>query len=70
MIDQQEHLKTVIRQRQQILIELQDLNAEVTLKRETLLKLQGIFEYLTGIGIKLPEEPSAPEAVTSEVIEK
>ena len=70
MIDQQEHLKTVISQRQQTLIELQDLNAEVTLKRETLLKLQGIFEYLTGIGIKLPEEPSVPEAVTPEVIEK
>ena len=49
------------------------LEAQARTKREMAVKLQGIAEYLNGIGVKLPTpekaEPAAPEASTTEVKE-
>jgi hypothetical protein len=36
--------------------EIQDLNNKLNVKREMATKLQGIYEYLTGTGVTLPEE--------------
>ena len=50
MTEQQEHLKNLINQ-------YNDLSREVKDKRETLLKVQGAIEYLNQIGVNLEEEP-------------
>ena len=51
MTEQQEHLKNLINQ-------YNDLSREVKgHKRETLLKVQGAIEYLNQIGVNLEEEP-------------
>ena len=56
MTDSQTHLKSAIEQRDAIVKEIQELNAQVANKRELGLKVQGIIEYLEQTGVKLPEE--------------
>ena len=56
MTEQQEHLKSVIEQSDKLMKEIQDLNNQLNMKREMAAKLQGIYEYLTGTGVTLPEE--------------
>lgn len=55
MNDQQEHLKKVIENQKQLIMELNELNNQIVTKRESILKYQGIVEYLTGNGVTLPE---------------
>ena len=66
MTDSQTHLKSAIEQRDAIVKEIQELNAQDANKRELGLKVQGIIEYLEQTGVKLPEEetpaPAAEEA--------
>ena len=62
MTDQQTHLKSVLEQQNALLNEIQKLNNELGAKREMALKLQGIVEYLTATGVKLPEEAPAEES--------
>ena len=62
MTDSQTHLKSAIEQRDAIVKEIQELNAQVANKRELGLKVQGIIEYLEQTGVKLPEETPAPVA--------
>lgn len=56
MTDSQNHLKQVIDQQKQVAAEIRDLNAQIEFKKEILFKLQGVIEYLTQLGVKLPEE--------------
>lgn len=63
MTDQQTHLKSVIDQQKVLVKEIQELSNELSVKREISTKLQGIYEYLTGIGVTIPEES---ENVTEE----
>lgn len=56
MTDSQNHLKQVIEQQKQVATEIRDLNAQIDFKKEILFKLQGVIEYLTQLGVKLPEE--------------
>jgi hypothetical protein len=56
-MEQQQHLKELIDRRNSIQKEIEELQVQVTTKRELFLKLQGIIEYLTQIGVTLPEEP-------------
>tara|TARA_A100001391_G_C4820262_1_gene211108 strand:+ start:51 stop:287 length:237 start_codon:yes stop_codon:yes gene_type:complete len=62
MTDQQQHLQTVIQQSNTIVSEMNKLNRQMESKRETLMKLQGVAEYLSQIGVTLPteEEEEAP----------
>lgn len=67
MTEQQEHLKTCVDQQRELVTEIQNLNNQLTTKRELALKLQGIIEYLTGQGVTLLEEPQeSQETKTSE----
>ena len=61
MTEQQEHLSNLLNQRQQLSQELQTIQGEATAKRELFLKVQGVIEYLTQIGVVLPEPESAEE---------
>ena len=77
LTEQQNHLQQVIEQQKTLIAEIQTLNSQVESKRNMATKLQGIVEYLDGIGVKLPEpeaaEAEAPaateEAVEPEVVE-
>ena len=65
--EQQNHLKQVVEQSQGLVNEINQLEGQATQKREMLLKLQGIVEYLQQTGVELPkEEEAAPEVVTPE----
>ena len=62
--EQQNHLKSVTEQAKGLVNEINQLEGQAKQKRELLLKLQGIIEYLTQTGVKLPEEEVSPEVVT------
>jgi len=69
MTEQQEHLKAALDQQASLIDEIQKLNNTLTGKREIAVKLQGVIEYLTGMGVSLPpqetsEEPKESEEVT------
>ena len=57
--DQQNHLKQVAEQSNTLVSEINQLEGQAKSKREMLLKLQGIAEYLDGLGVKLPTEEEA-----------
>ena len=73
--EQQNHLKQVAEQSNTLVSEINSLEGQAKSKREMLMKLQGIAEYLDGLGVKLPTEEEAeadkaaasPEVVTPEV---
>tara|TARA_R100001463_G_scaffold100365_1_gene154817 strand:- start:135 stop:398 length:264 start_codon:yes stop_codon:yes gene_type:complete len=60
MSEQQDHLKNLVSQRQTLLGEINDLNAQAAAKRELALRASGAIEYLQQIGIELPEPEEAP----------
>ena len=62
LTEQQQHLQNVISQQNMLLGEINDLNAQVDAKRQQVVKLQGIMEYLNELGVKLPEPEVTPEA--------
>ena len=65
--EQQNHLKSVVEQPQTLVNEINQLEGQAKSKREMLLKLQGIIEYLQQTGVELPkEEEAASEVVTPE----
>ena len=70
--EQQNHLKQVVEQSQTLVSEINQLEGQAKQKREMLLKLQGIVEYLQQTGVELPKEEEAetevatPETETSE----
>jgi hypothetical protein len=59
MTEQQTHLKSCVEQQRQLVGDIQNLNNQLTEKREIALKLQGIIEYLTGQGVELPTDDEA-----------
>ena len=62
LTEQQNHLKQIVEQQKSLIAEIQSLTAQVDNKRNMATKLQGIVEYLDGLGVKLP----APEASEGE----
>ena len=62
--EQQNHLKSVTEQAQGLVNEINQLEGQAKQKRDLLLKLQGIIEYLQQTGVTLPEEEETPEVVT------
>ena len=67
--EQQNHLKSILEQSQGLVSEINQLEGQAKQKREMLLKLQGIVEYLQQTGVELPKEDDAPpetEVVTPE----
>lgn len=55
MTEQQEHLISLIRQRESLAKELENLNSQSVSTRETFFKVQGAIEYLQQVGVILPE---------------
>ena len=44
-----QHLESARQQQQQLLSEVQELQGQISTKRELILKVQGVIEYLTQI---------------------
>ena len=67
LTDHQTHLKSVTEQAQGLITEIQNLEAQAKSKRDMLLKLQGIIEYLQQTGVEIPKEvPAPPELPVTE----
>ena len=60
LTDHQTHLKSVTEQAQGLVTEINQLEAQAKNKRDMLLKLQGIIEYLQQTGVEIPKEVPAP----------
>tara|TARA_B000000557_G_C20656889_1_gene392970 strand:- start:199 stop:423 length:225 start_codon:yes stop_codon:yes gene_type:complete len=67
--DHQSHLKSVTEQAQGLVNEINQLEAQAKSKRDMLLKLQGIIEYLQQTGVELPKEEATTPVVTPETEE-
>ena len=78
MTEQQNHLASLLQQRQTLLDEITELNNQAAQKRELVLRALGAIEYLQQIGVTLPEGEEAPSeeaaveeaAVEPEVVEE
>ena len=66
--EQQNHLKSVVEQSQTLVNEINQLEAQAKNKREMLLKLQGITEYLQQTGVEMPTE-APPDVTPAEPLE-
>ena len=69
MTEQQNHLASLLEQRQTLLGEINELNNQAAQKRELLLRASGAIEYLQQVGVTLPaegEEAPAAEAPVEE----
>ena len=64
--EQQGHLTQILDQQRTLVNEINELQNQVTTKREMALKLQGVREYLEQTGVTLPESEEAPAAEASE----
>ena len=64
LTEQQGHLKSILSQQQELANEINQLNAQLTSKKELFQKTQGVVEYLNTIGVKRPE-PEAPAEETT-----
>ena len=62
MTEQQNHLASLLEQRQTLLNEINDLNNQAAGKKELVLRALGAIEYLQQIGVTLPEGEAAPAA--------
>lgn len=65
MTEQRQHLQSIIQQQKTLLDEIQDLNNKILEKKEVVLKMQGVIEYLQQIGVSLEENTPVEEAQTS-----
>ena len=61
MTEQQQHLKSLLTQRESLITEGSKLNNALASNKETYLKVQGVIEYLTQTGVTLPEETEETE---------
>tara|TARA_B100000963_G_scaffold242708_1_gene212501 strand:+ start:249 stop:476 length:228 start_codon:yes stop_codon:yes gene_type:complete len=72
LTEQQRHLQSVIAQQQDLVNDINMLQAQIKSKKELFNKTQGVVEYLTQLGVKLPdpETPTVPVVETNtEVVE-
>ena len=71
LTEQQGHLQSILAQQKELANEINQLQAQITNKKELFQKTQGVVEYLSTIGVKLPEPEataSEPETAPTEVV--
>ena len=66
--EQQGHLKSILSQQQELANEINQLQAQITSKKELFQKIQGVVEYLQTIGVTLPEPEAPAEETKTEVV--
>ena len=68
LTEQQGHLSSILKQQQDLANEINQLNAKLNSKKELFQKTQGVVEYLSTIGVKLPEPEAPAEETKTEVV--
>ena len=69
LTEQQGHLSSILTQQRELANEINQLQAQITTKKELFNKTQGVVEYLTQLGVELPKEEEAPaEETKAEVV--
>ena len=68
LTEQQGHLSSILSQQKELATEINQLQAQITNKKELFNKTQGVVEYLTQLGVKLPEPEAPAEEATTEVV--
>ena len=66
--EQQGHLSSILSQQRELANEINQLNAQLTSKKELFNKTQGVVEYLQTIGVTLPEPEAPAEETQTEVV--
>ena len=56
MTEQQNHLRELLKQAEEIKVEIHNLNAQAQAKKDLLLRALGAIEYLQQIGVTLEEQ--------------
>ena len=68
LTEQQGHLSSILSQQRDLATEINQLQAQITNKKELFNKTQGVVEYLTQLGVKLPEPEAPAEETKTEVV--
>ena len=68
LTEQQGHLQSILTQQRDLATEINALQAQITQKKELFNKTQGVVEYLTQLGVKLPEPEAPAEETKTEVV--
>jgi len=68
LTEQQGHLSSILAQQKDLATEINALQAQITNKKELFNKTQGVVEYLTQLGVKLPEPEAPAEETKTEVV--
>ena len=69
LTEQQGHLSSILAQQKDLANEINQLQAQITNKKELFNKTQGVVEYLTQLGVELPkEDPTPAQEATTEVV--
>ena len=68
LTEQQGHLASILSQQKELANEINQLNTQLTSKKELFNKTQGVVEYLQTIGVKLPEPEAPAEEIKTEVV--
>ena len=68
LTEQQGHLQSILNQQKELANEINQLNAQLTSKKELFNKTQGVVEYLSTIGVTLPEPEAPAEETKTEVV--
>ena len=66
--EQQGHLSSILQQQKELANDINQLQGQLTAKKELFNKTQGVVEYLQTIGVKLPEPEAPAEETTTEVV--
>lgn len=66
MTEQQQHLQQVLEQQKQLANEVQELQNQMSTKKDLFMKLQGIIEYLQQVGVTLPTPEETEVSETTE----
>ena len=66
--EQQGHLASILSQQKELANEINQLNVQLTSKKELFNKTQGVVEYLQTIGVTLPEPEAPAEETKTEVV--
>ena len=68
LTEQQGHLASILSQQKELANEINQLNTQLTSKKELFNKTQGVVEYLQTIGVKFPEPEAPAEETKTEVV--
>ena len=68
LTEQQGHLTSILSQQKELANDINMLQGQINQKKELFNKTQGVVEYLSTIGVTLPEPEKPAEETKTEVV--